>query len=241
VTISVRAQARVAGLLYVVVIATGLFAEAFVRERLVDDADAAVTASRIVAAAGWYRAGFIADIVNLLAGLPVIAILYGLFRPAGPVLARTALLFVIVANAVLAVVEICHFLPLQLLGGAPYLAPLSAGQLQALSLLALKVHALGYSISLAFFAFWLILIGVLILRSALVPRGLGMLVAIAGACYLVNSVVNFLPPDVAPFLFPYVLMPSFIGESAFALWLLVVGIDPKMWSNLAAEERRWTP
>jgi hypothetical protein len=62
--------------------------------------------------------------------------------------------------------------------------------------------------------------GWLIYRSEYVPRALGVLLAIAGACYLVNSVSLLVFPAFAAAIFPAILMPAFIGELTFALWLV---------------------
>jgi len=53
---SPRLQARIAGVLYLIVIATGIFAEIFVREAVTVSGDAAATVSNILAhgcAFGW--------------------------------------------------------------------------------------------------------------------------------------------------------------------------------------------
>ncbi len=60
----------------------------------------------------------------------------------------------------------------------------------------------------------------------------------AGACYLVNSIVDFMPAGFADWLFPWILVPCALGEAAFALWLLFVGVDPVKWSVVAAADRR---
>ena len=55
---SPRVQARIAGFLYLIVIVGGIFAEIFVRGRLVVHGDAAATAHNIVTHEMLYRWGF---------------------------------------------------------------------------------------------------------------------------------------------------------------------------------------
>ena len=57
----------------------------------------------------------------------------------------------------------------------------------------------------------------------------GVLMALAGLCYLLNSFALLLAPALASALFPFVLMPAFIGELCFALWLTFKGMDAEKW------------
>jgi hypothetical protein len=133
------------------------------------------------------------------------------------------------SDIILAVASISHFAALRLLGGADYLEVFEPDQLQALALLALKLHGDGYSICLAFFGFACLALGYLIFRSTFLPRALGALLAIAGACYLFNSFALFLATPFAARLFPALFVPIFIAELSLALWLLVKGVDGAKW------------
>jgi hypothetical protein len=109
---------------------------------------------------------------------------------------------------------------------------LPADETQALALVALRLHADGYAICLVFFAFACGSLGWLILRSGLIPRAIGTLLVIAGACYLVNSLASFVAPAAAAHLFPAILVPAAIAELSLALWLLLKGIDGAKWRSL---------
>ena len=69
-------------------------------------------------------------------------------------------------------------------------------------MLAFKAHNLGYQVSLVFFGVHCLLIGGLIAGSQFLPRSLGMLLAIAGACYVFNSFANLIAPAFGAMLFP---------------------------------------
>lgn len=82
----------------------------------------------------------------------------------------------------------------------------------------------GFSIDMALFGGYLILLGYLIDASRFLPRVLGILLAIGGAGYLINFLAAFLLPDLSVRIFPWILMPGFIAETLFCLWILVKGV-----------------
>jgi hypothetical protein len=68
------------------------------------------------------------------------------------------------------------------------------------------------------------LTGVLILRSRLVPRVIGVMMIVAGVCYLTSSLAFVLSPSLSDRLVPWILLPSFLGELSLALSVAVRGV-----------------
>ena len=69
--------------------------------------------------------------------------------------------------------------------------------------------------------------------STFVPKVIGVFVMIASACYLINSVALLLDLPLGP-LDGLILIPSFLGELSFCLWLLVQGVDEPRWRAVSA-------
>jgi hypothetical protein len=222
--LSLKKFARIAGFLYLVVIAGGLFAEVFVREGLASPDGVLATARNIQSHEMFYRLGFMADLVNFICGLPVILFFYLLFNPGHKRITTLAIFFVIISNAVFAINLLYQLHPLIILGPKGYPDIFQPAQLAALSDMALQIESQGYAIGLVFFGFYCILIGYLIFNTRYLPKVFGILYAIAGLCYIVNSFVMFLSPGFHNPLFPYILFPSFIGELSVCLWLLFAGV-----------------
>lgn len=223
---ALKISSRFAGLLYLVLIAGGLFAEVFVREALLVPHDVVATARNIQSHEMFYRLGFVADLVNFICGLPVIAFFYLLFNPVNRRITIVAMFFVVISNAIAATNTLHHLQPLLLLNG--YTGIFRADQLAAFSTMALEAGSQGYAIALVFFGFYCVFIGYLIARTRVMPKVLGIMYAIAGVCYIINSFVMFLSPGFDNPLFPYILIPSFLGELSVALWLLIPGVkDPQ--------------
>jgi Domain of unknown function (DUF4386) len=78
--ISPQSHARIGGLLYLLIIAAGLFAE-FVREQFVMPGNAAATASNITDDAFMFRLGIAADLSTFVCAVALTIILYVLLKP----------------------------------------------------------------------------------------------------------------------------------------------------------------
>jgi len=178
-----------------------------------------------------YRLSGAADLISLACDTAVALLFYDLLKPVSRSLSLLAAFFRLTWVAPMALNSLNYFAPLVLLGGTHYLTVFKPDQLQAMAYTALKLHALGYNICLVSFGFTCLLIGYLICRSVFLPRILGVLMAIAGLCYLTNSFANFLSPAFARPLFPWILLPAFPGEFALMLWLIVKGVNVQRWKE----------
>jgi hypothetical protein len=225
--ISPRSLARLAGFLYLIIIATGMFAELGVRGRVIVSGDPAATAENILANETLYRLGLVSELTTIICAAFVLALLYGLLRPAGVWLARLALIVNTVAIAGELASLLHHYAPLAYLK-APYAAE-NPEAMQALAYAALRLQSVGYDLSLTFFAIFCVAAGCLIYKSGYLPRVIGVLMVIAGLCYAANSITGFLAPAIRAGMLPWVLLPCLIGEASLALWLLIVGVDPNKW------------
>jgi hypothetical protein len=234
---SPQTLARIGGALYVFIIVAGIAGELFVRGTLIVSGDAAATAANIAAHEGLWRLGIAGDLLMHIADLPLLLILYVLMRPVNRDLALLVVLFDAVQSAVLVATKLNLLMPLFAQGSAPYLKAFNPEQLNALSYLSMRMDSHGFGFGLIFFGCGCLVLGHLIYRSGYLPRLLGVLMQIAGACYLVNSFAMILAPSLAGALFPAILMPSFVGETSLALWLLVKGVDVTRWNARAAEMR----
>jgi hypothetical protein len=67
-------------------------------------------------------------------------------------------------------------------------------------------------------------LGYLAYRSGMFPRALGVALAVAGICYLVDMLVLFLVPDFGRQVNAFLVVPPTIGEVWMASYLLVKGV-----------------
>jgi hypothetical protein len=234
---SVQRKARLAGLLYVFVIVGGAFAEIFVRGRLVVHGDPAATARNILAHQLLYRMGFAVEVLYCACVVPLALIFYDLFKVVNKSIALLDVFFSLTGNTIESVSLLAHLAPILLLGGASYLRGFTPEQLQSAAYTSLQLFESGFAICLIFFGFDLLAVAYLILKSTFFPKVIGVLLAIEGVLYLVNSFADFLAPGFATRVLP-LLKISAIAEVAFALWLLIRGVNVQRWMEQAgvAEE-----
>lgn len=219
-----RTAARAAGALWLVTIVTGLFAEVFVRGGLIVPTDPSATATNIMRSETFFRLGLTADLVVAMTQTGASLLLYGIFRPVGQRLAVAQLSFALSGCIILAANLTALSYPLILLGRLAPLGGMSASSLSLLALGALKSYSIGYSVSLAFFAIQVGLLGLLILRSSLVPRVFGILFLIESVCNTIQAFAVLLAPPIASRFGTYLLLPGLPAEAGFAAWLLVMGV-----------------
>jgi hypothetical protein len=83
----------------------------------------------------------------------------------------------------------------------------------------ITLHAYGYDLGLFFFTVNCLLTAQLMIRSAWVPRILGLGIGLSGLVYLTGSLLRFAAPELQALVAPAYLLPL-IAETAFCLWLL---------------------
>ena len=227
---SPQVYARVGGLAYLIIIVAGALGEMFIRSKLIVSGDASATTHNIAASPLLWRLGIAGDLVMHVFDLVLALVYYVLFKRVNKNLALLGLLFGMIQTAVLVANKLTLLVPLFLLENAGYLKAFSPQQLQALTYLPVKAHGYGFGIGLIFFGFECLVEGYLIFKSGFLPKFLGVLIVIAGLCYLLNSFALLLSPALADALFPAVLLPPFIGELSMCLWLLIKGVDLAKWN-----------
>jgi hypothetical protein len=222
-------KARIAGVLYLLTIMTGIFAQAFVSEKLVVSGDAVATAINILTHKIFYELGFTFYLIEMACQIAVTALFYDLLKPVNGSLSLVAAFLGLAGCVIKMVSRLFYIAPLLVLGGAHYLNVFDLKQLQALALLFLKVNDRGAGIALAFFGFYALLTGWLILRSTFLPRVLGVLSVVGGLGWL-----TFLYPPLGYRLFLYLAAFGILGAAALILWLLVFGVNEQRWKEQAS-------
>jgi hypothetical protein len=229
---SPQVYARIGGLAYLIIIAAGVMGEIFIRSKVIVPDNAIATTNNISASPLLWRIGIFGDLVMHVFDLVVGIVYYTLLKRVNKDLALLSLLFGLIQTAVLVANKMNLMMPLFLSDNDNYLKAFTQQQLQALSYLSVKAHEYGFGVGLIFFGFECLIDGYLIFRSEFLPRILGVMIFIAGICYLTNSFLLLFSPKLEGLLFPIILGPlAFIGEFSMCLWLIVKGVNMKKWEE----------
>jgi hypothetical protein len=226
--------ARIGGLAYLFIIIAGATGELFIRNTLLVQGNAAATANNIAASPLLWRIGIVGDLLMHVCDLIVAIVYYKLLRPVNKDLALLAVFFGLIQTAVLVANKMNMMMPL-LLENADYLKAFTPEQLQAWAYLSVKAHGYGFGIGLIFFGFECLIDGYLIFKTGYLPKVLGVMIQIAGVCYLINSFAAILAPKLANQISPAILLPPFVGELSICLWLIFKGVNLVKWNERVTE------
>ena len=228
---SIKTIARIGGLLYLINIVLGIWAIGYVPGVIVVNGDAAATAHNIITHEQFYRLGLAAHVVILLTNIPLAVIFYELFKIVNRKVVLLVVFLTIVGTAIESVNLLNQFAPLILLKNGSHVSAFTPGQLQTIVYKLNQLQETGFNLALVFFGCYCISVGYLIFKSTFLPKTIGVMMAVGGLCYLINSFTSFLAPKVAASLFPFIQIPSGLAELSFCLWLLMAGVNNLKWKN----------
>jgi len=229
---SIKTIARIGGLLYLINIILGFFSIGYVPGVIEVAGNPAATAHNIITHEQFYRLGLVAHIIILLTNIPLAVIFYEVFKIVNKKVTLLVVFFTLTGTAIEAVNLLNQFASLILLKGNN----LNAFTDEQLQLLVYKLNQLqgeGFNLALVFFGFYCISIGYLIFKSTFLPKIIGVMMIIGGFCYLINSFINFLAPQFAGNLFPFIQIPSGLAELSFCICLLITGVNTNKWKQKA--------
>jgi len=214
-----KTTARLTGVGYLIIFVSGFYANFFILEGLVVQGDAASTFQNVTSHADTFHAGVLSFLVMILADLILAWPLYTLFRAKFPKLA--------LASSLLRVLNVAFFfVALSSLFGIS--TALNNGSLNAEKLmLDLAMFNKIWAAGLLVFGLHLLLLGKLLFQAQTFPKVLGVLIALAGFGYFLDSSAQlFLSTyaDHQEFFEMLVVSTGIIGEFSFTLWLLVKGV-----------------
>lgn len=219
-----KKTARIAGLLYLIVVLTGFFCLLYIPSTLQVKGDDAATVNNIKTHETLFRVGIVAGIVCYLSFLFLPLVLYKLLNPVNKFHAIAMVVLAVISVPITLINLLNKFAVLTLIGKAGYLSAFEAGELQTQVMLNLDYYSNGVQLASIFWGLWLFPFGYLVYRSGMLPKVLGIFLMAGCIGYIINFVGEFLCPSYAESgIAGYVSLPSAIGEIGTCLWLLIMG------------------
>jgi hypothetical protein len=217
--------ARLAGLIYLLLVLTGIFNLVYVPSQLIVWSSAATTVQNITDSEFLFRLSIVAGILSYIFFLVLPFVLYDLFKS---VHRKYALLMVVLAvvSVPISIFNMVNKIDiLTLLSGIELLDGIEVKQVQTQVMLLLNSYNNGIRAVQIFWGLWLFPFGYLVFKSGFLPRIFGVLLMLGCFGYIVRFFGALLFPDIA--IPGFVSKPGAFGEIGICLWLLIMGTKDK--------------
>ena len=214
---------RIAGILYLVIIVSGIFSEGVVRSGLVIHGDTQTTISNIKGAELLFRFGFTSDLIMVLADIGIALVFFWMLKPVNKSLSLTAMIFRLAQATIIAINSLIHFAVILVLNSNELNGSFASGELAGMVMFLMELHGYGYLLSGVFFGVSCLILGYLIRHSKWLPSVFGILISLAGIFYLTDSFTQFLFPQFSTITEMMVIAGALIAEVSFAIWLAIKG------------------
>lgn len=231
-----KKTARIAGLLYLVVVLTGMFSLAYVPSKLMVWDNAAQTVSNITSSEFLFRLGMVSSLICYTFFLFLPIVLYQLLKSVNKTHAKVMVILAIVSVPISFINLLNKFAVLSLISGSTLLKGAAIVQMQTQVMFYLDLYNSGILIVQIFWGLWLFPFGYLVFKSGFLPKFLGVLLMAGCFGYLLNFLGNFLLPNYTELgISAYVRLPASLGEIGSCLWLLIMGAKEKKATTLVNE------
>lgn len=223
---SLRATSIIGGIGYIVIFITGIYANFFVLEKLMVLGNPTETFQNFTGNTGLLKTAIISFITMVMADLVLTWVLFVLFKSRFPNLSTLTAWFRLVNVAVFGIALFYLLDVYSLVGDCGTYALASTDYLSIETYRALEAFNQTWLLGLVFFGIHLLLLAVLIMRSSMVPKFIGVLLALAGFGYVLDSMLQFVYvnyssiKDISAFV---VILPGVVGELSLTIWLLARG------------------
>ena len=219
---SIKKQAHIAGVLYVLASIMAVFAWVYVDGKVFVRDDATATVNNIRAFETLFRVGIASELIGSIIFIFVVLALYRLFKPVSEKHAMAMAILLLISTPVSLLAVLGELAALIVAGGGSFLATFDQHQLDSLSYLSYRLHGQALVIAQIFWGVWLFPFGTLVIRCGFIPRFLGYLLFIAGAGYLIATFTVLVLPTYKQVGSQIAMVLEFC-ELPIIFWLLIWG------------------
>jgi len=223
-----KKTARIAGLLYFLVVLTGIFGIMYVPSKLLVMKNAAATFNNIVNGEQLFRLSIASTLMSYIIMLIIPFVLYKLLMSVNKNMAVLMVTLGMV-SAILSFIPVSYKMDIiTLVSDADYLNIYSREQLQSKVMLSLASYYNGTRIAMLFWGLWLFPFGYLVFKSGILPKFLGVFLMLGCLGYLIHVFGRLIFLSYSELaISSFVTLPATIGELGICLWLLIMGAKEK--------------
>jgi hypothetical protein len=226
-TISKQKLARIAGILYLFIAVLGFWGIMYVPSQTIVRGDGAATIIKLLSNEFLFRSGIAGNLASSVIFLFLALTFYRLFKNINENLAKTLVVLVIVQTPVFFISEALNFSAL-MVAKSELMKSFDTIQRQDFVLFLLRTSKYVIIILQIFWGLWLIPLGQLILKSGYLPRIIGILLILAGVCYVIEVMDYILLSEKLSFITDYFAIFYSVAELSTVLWLLIKGVKTNL-------------
>jgi hypothetical protein len=219
-------KARIAGLLYLLLIICGLTYLVYIPSELIDLQNASKTIENIRGSELLFRIGIVTAICSYLIFIILPLALYNLLQNVNKVSAKFMVLFALISVPISFVTILNKFSVVTLMNKSDYAQKLGQTELQTQVMLSLENYNNGAQLSQIFWGLWLLPFGYLVYKSGFLPKILGLFLMAGCFGYMIIFFGGFLYSGFNKTIISEIAgFPAAIGEIGICLWLLIMGTN----------------
>ena len=220
---------RIAGLIYLGVVLTGIFSLMYVPSKLINYDNALLNFQNIANSETLFRLGIATGLLCYIFFLFLPLVLYKLFRQVNESMAKLMVLLAIISVPMYFINIQNEFTALSFIKNPDYLKVFSSEQMQSQVLFYIKQYDDGMRLIHIFSGLWLFPFGYLVYKSNFLPKIFGILLMVGCLGYVINFFGRTLLPNYSELgISSYISLPASIGEIGICLWFLIVGAKNKI-------------
>lgn len=226
-TVSSRNKtARVAGVLYLILIIGGIISLAYIPSQLIVLDSASKTYENITNSEFLFRIGIISGIITFLIYIILPLALHRLLHAVNRLYADLMVIFALISVPIFFVNILNKFSILTLINKPEFIENLGKTELQTQVMFHIDSYNNGLELSQIFWGLWLFPFGYLVFKSGFLPKLLGILLMAGCFGYLITFFGGFLYPGFDETIISDIVgYPAPLGEIGICLWLLIMGTN----------------
>ncbi len=215
-----KSKARVAGILYLIVIVAGIFSLMYVPSQLMVWDNPQQTLENIQNGESLFRFGILAETISFTAFLLLPLVLFSLLKQVHKNVAVLMVALAIPSVPIFFSILLNKFAILSTIGETEMMASQMGDQ----AMFYLRQFNAGNLLGQNFWALWLFPLGYLVFKSGFLPKFLGLILMVGSVGYYLDFVGRVAFPNYSEFIISdYITIPASIGEIGTCLWLLIMG------------------
>lgn len=219
---------RIAGIIYLGVVITGLFSLLFVPSKLINYENAALTFENITNSETLFRLGIASGLLCYTFFLFLPLVLYKLFKDTNENMAKLMVVLALISVPMYFINVQNELSALSIINNPNYLKGFTQEQIQSQVLFYIVQYDNGMRLIHVFSGLWLFPFGYLVYKSNFLPKFFGILLMLGCIGYLINFFGRLLIHDYSELgISSYISLPASIGEIGICLWLLIIGAKEK--------------